>query len=255
MSKISEYTAQILAAEYGEQVRAAIVSALEIVQEDNEAAQEIYEKITEIWEHVEDLTDSLEVLEQIEPKTEELQALLKQLTEDLETGTQTADRITAAVEAALENLGTLEALVEEAREMPEHFYGATYTPSVSSEGVISWTNDREKPNPEPVSIRGPQGPKGDKGDTGEKGDTGAQGPKGDKGDQGIQGEQGPKGDTGEQGPKGDTGETGPQGPKGDTGETGPQGPQGDAYNLTSQDKDDIAEIVYGYLNIAEGGNF
>lgn len=49
--------------------------------------------------------------------------------------------------------------------------GATFTPSVSPEGVISWTNDKELPNPEPVSI------------------------KGGKGDQGPQGEQGPPGKT------------------------------------------------------------
>lgn len=39
--------------------------------------------------------------------------------------------------------------------------GAVYTPSVSPEGVISWTNDGDLPNPEPVNIKGP------KGDTGE----------------------------------------------------------------------------------------
>lgn len=53
---------------------------------------------------------------------------------------------------------------------------AVYTPSVSADGVISWTNDNGKENPEPVNIKGPKGDKGD------KGDTGATGPKGDKGD-------------------------------------------------------------------------
>ena len=38
--------------------------------------------------------------------------------------------------------------------------GATFTPSVSSEGVISWTNDKGLPVPEAVNIRGPQGPQG-----------------------------------------------------------------------------------------------
>lgn len=33
--------------------------------------------------------------------------------------------------------------------------GATYTPAVSEEGVISWTNDQELPNPDPVNIKGP----------------------------------------------------------------------------------------------------
>lgn len=36
--------------------------------------------------------------------------------------------------------------------------GATYTPAVSEEGVISWTNDQELPNPAPVNIKGPIGP-------------------------------------------------------------------------------------------------
>ncbi len=63
--------------------------------------------------------------------------------------------------------------------------GATYTPSVDEDGLLSWANDKGLENPEPVNIRGPQGPKGD------------------------------AGDTGPQGPKGDTGDTGPQGPAGE----------------------------------------
>ncbi len=129
--------------------------------------------------------------------------------------------------------------------VPVKVVGYTYTPAVSSAGVLSWTNDGGLPNPDPVDIKGPKGDKGDTGDTGPKGDkgdtgeTGEQGPKGDKGDTGEtgpQGEQGPQGETGatgSQGPKGDkgdTGETGPQGPKGDKGDkgdTGSQGPKGD----------------------------
>lgn len=38
--------------------------------------------------------------------------------------------------------------------------GATYTPAVSEDGVISWTNDQELPNPDPVNIKGPAGPQG-----------------------------------------------------------------------------------------------
>ena len=36
--------------------------------------------------------------------------------------------------------------------------GATFTPSVSEAGVISWTNNKGLPNPAPVNIKGPQGP-------------------------------------------------------------------------------------------------
>lgn len=35
--------------------------------------------------------------------------------------------------------------------------GATFTPSVSADGIISWTNDRDLPNPEPVNIKGKDG--------------------------------------------------------------------------------------------------
>lgn len=37
------------------------------------------------------------------------------------------------------------------------FDGATFTPNVSEEGIISWTNDQGKENPEPRSIKGPKG--------------------------------------------------------------------------------------------------
>ena len=35
--------------------------------------------------------------------------------------------------------------------------GAIFTPAVSAEGVISWTNNGGLPNPSPVNIKGPQG--------------------------------------------------------------------------------------------------
>jgi hypothetical protein len=50
--------------------------------------------------------------------------------------------------------------------------GATFIPNVSSEGVISWTNDKNLDNPTPVNIKGPQGEKGEKGDKGDKGQDG-----------------------------------------------------------------------------------
>lgn len=38
--------------------------------------------------------------------------------------------------------------------------GATFIPSVSDDGVISWTNDKDLPNPEPVNIKGAPGAAG-----------------------------------------------------------------------------------------------
>ena len=145
--------------------------------------------------------------------------------------------------------------------------GTTYTPSVSAAGVISWTNDGGKDNPEPVNIKGPKGDTGpqgapgkdgEQGPQGEPGKDGAAGPQGPQGEPGAEGPQGPKGDIGaqgEQGPKGDTGAQGPQGeqgPKGETGHQGEQGPKGDPgpagadgkdYVLTDTDKTDIAAKV------------
>lgn len=63
--------------------------------------------------------------------------------------------------------------------------GATYTPHVSADGDLSWTNDKNLKNPETVNIKGP------------KGDTGAEGP------QGVQGEKGETGADGKTPVKGE----------------------------------------------------
>lgn len=108
--------------------------------------------------------------------------------------------------------------------------GTTFIPSVSDEGIISWTNDGGLPNPEPVNIKGPQGNIGPTGATGPQGNTGPYfTPSLDdsgnlswtnngglnnpttvniKGPQGIQGIQGPQGETGATGPQGEQGEQG-----------------------------------------------
>ena len=62
--------------------------------------------------------------------------------------------------------------------------GVTFTPHLSADGVLSWTNDGGMANPDPVNIKGAQG---------QKGDTGATGPQGPKGDTGATGAQGPAG--------------------------------------------------------------
>ena len=57
--------------------------------------------------------------------------------------------------------------------------GTTFTPTVSSAGVLSWSNNGNLSNPANVNIKGP---KGDTGATGATGPTGPQGPKGDTGE-------------------------------------------------------------------------
>ena len=53
--------------------------------------------------------------------------------------------------------------------------GVTYTPTVSTDGEISWTNDGGLPNPQPRNIMGPQGQDGS---PGQPGRDGADGPAG-----------------------------------------------------------------------------
>lgn len=65
--------------------------------------------------------------------------------------------------------------------------GVTFTPSMSDDGDLSWSNDGGLANPATVNIKGP------KGETGARGPAGADGAKGDTGPQGPQGEQGPQG--------------------------------------------------------------
>lgn len=137
--------------------------------------------------------------------------------------------------------------------------GVTFTPHISLDGVISWTNDGGLDNPAPVSVKGA---KGDKGETGTTGATGAQGERGEKGDKGDAGEPGkaatiavgavetgepgteasvtntgtenaavlrfviPRGEKGEQGERGLQGERGERGETGAKGETGAQGEPG-----------------------------
>lgn len=60
--------------------------------------------------------------------------------------------------------------------------GVTFTPSVSEDGTLSWTNDGELQNPQPVNIKGPVGQQGVQGEQGLPGIQGEQGIKGEKGD-------------------------------------------------------------------------
>lgn len=59
--------------------------------------------------------------------------------------------------------------------------GATFTPHLSQDGVLSWTNDKGLTNPAPVSIRGADGAPGSQGVPGQAGETGPQGQPGSPG--------------------------------------------------------------------------
>ena len=59
----------------------------------------------------------------------------------------------------IEEDGTLNATANEGTGVAGE-NGATFTPSVSSDGIISWTNDKGLSNPTPVNIKGEKGEQG-----------------------------------------------------------------------------------------------
>ncbi len=159
--------------------------------------------------------------------------------------------------------------------------GTTFTPIVSADGTLSWTNDGGKDNPTPVNIKGAkgdsgatgaQGEKGDKGDTGATGATGAAGAKGadgtsvtvasvsestaDGGSNVVTFSDGKtvtikNGSKGSQGEKGDTGATGAQGEKGDDGYTPVKGTD----YWTAADKSEMVDDVLAALPTWTGGSY
>ena len=111
--------------------------------------------------------------------------------------------------------------------------GTTFTPSVSADGTLSWTNDGGKTNPASVNIKGPQGEQGPQGEPGVKGEKGAAG---------ATGPEGPQGPKGEQGAKGEPGATGQQGPAGKT-------PVKGTDYFTDADKSEIAQAAAEMVSV------
>jgi hypothetical protein len=120
--------------------------------------------------------------------------------------------------------------------------GYTFKPSISSTGVLSWSNDGQLTNPQAVSLIGPAGP------AGPAGEPGSAGPAGPQGEPGQAGETGPRGVTfrptvsssGVISWTNDGGEANPaavniRGPEGPAGPAGPQGPAPDTSNFITRD--------------------
>ena len=68
--------------------------------------------------------------------------------------------------------------------------GATFIPTVSPEGIISWENDKGLQNPEPVNIKGDPGVQGEQGVPGKDGINGHDGVDGKDGENGMDGKDG-----------------------------------------------------------------
>lgn len=128
---------------------------------------------------------------------------------------------------------------EDSFRMWQGLVGPYYTPSVSNDGTLRWSNNGNLPNPADVNIMGPQG-------------AGIR----------IAGIRATTDDLPPSAPAGDIWLVGDGSPyEGWTysgeewidlgaltvGPAGPPGPQGDAYELTESDKQEIAEISEGLL--------
>ena len=164
--------------------------------------------------------------------------------------------------------------------------GVTFTPSVASNGDISWTNDGAMSNPQTVNIRGPRGfvftpSVASNGDLSWTNNGGLSNPT-TVNIKGPQGETGQTGKTGQTGPQGPTGyvftpsvdsdgylswtnngnlenpETvnikGPQGETGQTGQTGQQGPVGYVFTPSVASNGDLSWTNNGNLENPETVN-
>ena len=85
----------------------------------------------------------------------------KNIIEATQAAVAAAGNANDAADNAEEKIEELEKAAEEGR-----FDGITFVPEVSSDGILSWTNNgKDVPNPEPANIRGPQGIQGEPGIT------------------------------------------------------------------------------------------
>lgn len=169
--------------------------------------------------------------------------------------------------------------------------GYYFTPSVDSNGNLSWANNGGLQNPSTINIKGPVGPQGSQGEVGPQGpqgiqgETGQTGPQGETGPQGAQGEKGAdgfspiatvtqtetgatisiqdatgtttanitNGQNGAQGPQGPQGDVGPQGPAGEQGPQGATGPAGPAGENGANGADATINGVNALTIEATGG--
>lgn len=127
---------------------------------------------------------------------------LSKITADAEEAATNAHQAASNANDAAENANQATDLANTAAEKANQAAdnvkdGTTYIPTVSAEGIISWTNEQGLPNPDPVNIRGPAGPQGEQGIQGEVGPQGRQGLTGPQGEPGTPGEPGQPGADGQ----------------------------------------------------------
>lgn len=88
---------------------------------------------------------------------------LRKLVEAITSGSFARDILHVYPSASAEEMVTLQVVLNDfARQISDHEERidegyVTFTPSVSEDGYLSWSNDKGRENPAPVNIKGPQG--------------------------------------------------------------------------------------------------
>lgn len=143
----------------------------------------VYEDMLDWLSSIKDDT-IVEIIESSMAEIREEYGLIRSETEDAEAARVLAEQIRVIAEnarvssemeraAAETSRASAEASRAQAEEEREEFIddielkldsgffdGATFTPAVNDEGVLFWTNDKGKPNPDSVSVVGPKGADG-----------------------------------------------------------------------------------------------
>ncbi len=181
MTDITPYTNKIRNAIYGREVRDAIVSSLKKVNDDNNKYDALKTEVINARDEVNEV--SIETREAI-AKAEGLIRQAKNENADLTSLISDADdrqaELHSTIDSASEKYKEIQKAVQDALDATRNanqsattaksvaddteqkakagdFDGATFTPTVSSDGNLSWTNNKGLVNPPAVNIRGPKG--------------------------------------------------------------------------------------------------
>ena len=97
-----------------------------------------------------------------------VEELGKSTTQQFETVGKTISELSNSVQENADNISGLDERIEtlEKEESAAGEDGATFTPSVDTDGNLSWTNDKGLENPATVNIKGAKGDDGDAGAAG-----------------------------------------------------------------------------------------
>ncbi|MGI6256594.1 MAG: phage baseplate protein [Anaerovoracaceae bacterium] len=178
---ITPYTNQIRKAVYGREVRAAIVSSLEVINDDNNKYDGIKKEVTEARdETVDTCSRAISAIARAEDLIDSAEQTNQMLGETLDDAITEESSLSRTIDSARSVNGEIHEIAERAEEAATTaenaataadalrtellsdkesgaFDGATFTPSVSEGGELSWTNDKGKANPPSVNIKGPKG--------------------------------------------------------------------------------------------------